>query len=107
LPNEALRPIHEKPIMTKSLPVVALCVVLAGCGKSTPVLNQEIAGKIHEGMSPADVRAILGAPEQSTTESMPNQGGTQTTYIYHDAKSQVIVVFQNDKVQETHGAFGH
>ena len=84
----------------------ALSLVLLGCGGGSPLtLNQENLDKVQDDMSQTDVRAILGAPTSSNTEPIPVVGGTQTTYTYTNDKSQVVIVFKNDKVKEKHGNF--
>ena len=85
----------------------ALSLLLLGCGGgSSLTLNQENLNKIHNDMSQTDVRGIMGAPTESTTEPIPLVGGTQTTYTYRNDKSEVTIVFKNDKVQEKRGTFG-
>ena len=82
-------------------------LVLVGCGGGSPLsLTQENLDKIHDGMSSAEVRAILGAPSESKDEPIPIVGGTQTTYTYHNNSSEVVIVFKNDQEKEKHGTFG-
>jgi hypothetical protein len=84
----------------------ALSLVLIGCGGGSPLtLNQANLDKVQTDMSPTDVKAIMGAPTESTTEPIPIVGGTQTTYTYRNDKSEVVIVFKNDKVKEKHGNF--
>jgi hypothetical protein len=79
---------------------------LIGCGGGSPLtLNQANLDKVQTDMSPTDVKAIMGAPTESTTEPIPIVGGTQTTYTYRNDKSEVVIVFKNDKVKEKHGNF--
>jgi hypothetical protein len=88
-----------------------LCAILSflliGCGGGSPLtLNQENLNKINDDMSQAEVRSIMGAPTESITEPIPLVGGTQTTYTYRNDKSEVVIIFKNDKVQEKRGVFG-
>src|SRR5580698_7238327 len=84
----------------------ALSLVLLGCGGGSPLtLNQDNLNKIHDDMSQADVRSIMGAPTESKDEPIPIVGGTQTTYTYRNDKSEVVIVFKNDQVKEKHGTF--
>lgn len=84
----------------------ALSLILIGCGGGSPLtLNQENLNKIQDDMSQADVRNIMGAPTESRTDPIPVVGGTQTTYTYRNDKSEVVIVFKNDKVKEKHGNF--
>ena len=85
----------------------ALSLTLLGCGGGSPLtLNQDNLNKIHEGMSQADVRSIMGAPTESKEEPIPLVGGTQTTYTYRNDKSEVVIVFKNDQEKEKRGTFG-
>jgi len=86
----------------------AFSLLLLGCGAGSPLtLNQENLDKIHDDMSQAEVRSIMGAPSESREEPIPIVGGTQTTYTYHNDTSEVVIVFKNDQVKEKHGTFGN
>jgi hypothetical protein len=85
----------------------ALSLILLGCGGGSPLtLNQENLDKIHDDMSSAEVRDIMGSPTESKDEPIPMVGGTQTTYTYRNDTSEVVIVFKNDQVKEKHGTFG-
>ena len=85
----------------------ALSLLLMGCGGGSPLtLNQENLNKIHDDMTQAEVRSIMGAPSESKEEPIPIVGGTQTTYTYRNDTSEVTIVFKNDKVKEKNGSFG-
>jgi hypothetical protein len=80
--------------------------MLLGCGAASSLtLTQENLDKIHDDMSTADVRSILGAPTESKEDPIPIVGGTQTTYTYRNDTSDVVIVFKNDQVKEKHGSF--
>ena len=84
-----------------------LSLVLLGCGGGSPLtLTQDNFNKVHDDMSQADVRGILGAPTESKDDPIPIVGGTQTTYTYRNSQSEVTIVFKNDMVKEKHGTFG-
>ena len=84
-----------------------LSLVLLGCGGGSPLtLNQDNLNKIHDDMSQAEVRSIMGSPSESKEEPIPIVGGTQTTYIYRNDTSEVTIVFKNDLVKEKNGTFG-
>lgn len=86
---------------------VALSLFIAGCGAfSSLSLTQANLDKIHDDMSPKEVKAILGDPANSQSEPIPIIGGTQTTYTYHSGSSDVTIVFKNDLMKEKHGTFG-
>ena len=85
----------------------ALSLILLGCGGGSPLtLNQDNLNKIHDDMTQAEVRDIMGAPTESKDEPIPVVGGTQTTYTYRNDTSEVVIVFKNDQVKEKHGTFG-
>lgn len=85
---------------------VALSLAMLGCGGGSPLtLNQDNLDKIQNDMSPTEVQAIMGAPTDSKTEPIPIVGGNQTTYTYRNDKSEVVIIFKNDKVKEKHGNF--
>jgi hypothetical protein len=71
--------------------VVFLCLV--SCGSR---LNRENFDKIHEGMSPSEVRDILGKPgDASDTKILGLSGGEA---VWKDGKTTITVHFLNDKV---------
>ena len=85
---------------------VALSLAMLGCGGGSPLtLNQDNLDKIQNDMSPTEVQAIMGAPTDSKEEPIPVIGGTTTTYTYRNDKSEVVIIFKNDKVKEKHGNF--
>jgi hypothetical protein len=86
----------------------ALSLALFGCGAASPfTLTQENLDKVHDGMSSADVRGILGTPTESHDEPIPVVGGTKTTYTYRNDSSEVTIVFKNDQEQTKTGSFAH
>jgi hypothetical protein len=85
---------------------LSFSLLLAGCGVFTSTaLTQANLDKIHDDMSPAEVKSILGDPASSESEPMPIVGGTQTIYTYHSSSSEVTILFKNDLVKEKHGTF--
>jgi hypothetical protein len=85
----------------------ALSLILLGCGGGSPLtLNQDNLNKIHDDMTQAEVRDVMGGPTESKDEPIPVVGGTQTTYTYRNDTSEVVIVFKNDQVKEKHGTFG-
>ena len=89
---------------------IYLCLVLslfiAGCGAfASGTLTQANLDKIHDDMSPAEVKSILGDPADSKTEPIPVVGGTQTIYTYRSNSSEVTIIFKNDLMKEKHGTF--
>ncbi len=86
---------------------MALSLFISGCGAlSSMSLTQANLDKIHDDMSPAEVKAILGEPADSKSEPIPVVGGTQTIYTYHSGTSDVTIIFKNDLMKEKHGTFG-
>jgi hypothetical protein len=87
-----------------------LCMVLAlfiaGCGAFASMsLTQANLDKIHDDMSPAEVKSILGEPTDSKSEPIPIVGGTQTIYTYHSDSADVTIIFKNDLMKEKKGTF--
>jgi outer membrane protein assembly factor BamE (lipoprotein component of BamABCDE complex) len=66
-------------------------------------LTEANLGKIHNGMTTDEVKAILGSP--TSVESSGALGFTGTTYTYHSGSSDVKITFLNDKVMATEGEF--
>jgi hypothetical protein len=86
---------------------LALSLFIAGCGAFASMsLTQANLDKIHDDMSPTEVKAILGEPADSKSEPIPIVGGTQTIYTYHSGSSDVTIIFKNDLMKEKHGTFG-
>ena len=56
-------------------------------------------------MSSAEVKSILGDPENSESESIPIVGGIQIIYTYLGNSSEITILFKNDLVKEKHGIF--
>ncbi len=81
--------------------VLLLTVVaaLAACSK----LTEDNLQKVHNGMTSADVKAILGEPTSSNSGNLLGISGT--TFVYHTDKSDVTINFVNDKVVSTEGSF--
>ncbi len=84
------------------LPFLTLAVLLlvTACSR----LTQDNLQKVHNGMSPDEVKAILGSP---TSSASSNALGiiSGTTYTYHSGSSDVKITFLNDKVIATEGEF--
>ena len=86
---------------------LAASLLVAGCGfLASTALTQANLDKIHDDMSPADVKSILGDPASSESEPIPIVGGTQTIYTYQNNSSEVTILFKNDLMKEKHGTFG-
>jgi hypothetical protein len=82
------------------LSIATALLLLTACSRLTEA-NLE---KIHNGMSPDEVKAILGDP---TSSQSSNTLGiiSGTTYTYHSKTSDVTITFLNDKVIATEGDF--
>ena len=87
-----------KNIYTTLVAVAALLLVTA-CSR----LTEDNLEKVHNGMTTADVKAILGEPTSSQTGGV--LGITGTTYTYHTSTSDVKISFLDDKVIATQGDF--
>ena len=84
----------------RALLFVSVALALAACSR----LTEDNLQKIHNGMTTADVKAILGEPTSSQTGSALGIV-SGTTYIYHTNTSDVKITFVNDQVIATEGQF--
>ena len=84
---------------------LAAVAAIAACNMKPATLTQENLDKIHEDMTSAQVKAILGSPTDSKSEPIPVVGGTKTTYIYTNDEDTVTIVLKNDTVQSKEGHF--
>ena len=75
-------------------------LLLTACSR----LTEDNLQKIHNGMTTAEVKAILGEPTNSATSSALGIV-SGTTYTYHTSSSDVKITFLNDKVIATEGEF--
>jgi len=80
--------------------VLAALLLVTACSR----LTEDNLEKIHNGMTTADVKAILGEPTSSQTGSALGLV-SGTTYIYHTSTSDVKITFVDDKVIATEGEF--
>ena len=84
----------------RTLLLFTAVVALAACSK----LTQDNLDKVKPGMSPDEVKAILGDPTNSQSGNLLNVV-SGTTYTYHTDKSDVTITFVNDKVTTIQGNF--
>jgi outer membrane protein assembly factor BamE (lipoprotein component of BamABCDE complex) len=77
----------------RSLGVAIVLLSLAACGSR---LSQENFDKIHQGMSPKEVREILGEPEKASGANL--LGLSSGEAVWKDDKTTISVRFLNDKV---------
>ncbi len=92
--------------MKTVIPILAAAVLLSGCGGGSPItLTADNYQRLHDDMSQAEVEQILGPPSSSSSQPIPLVGGTQTTYVYQNDKSNVTLVFKNDKLKEKSSNF--
>ena len=75
-------------------------LLLTACSR----LTEDNLQKVHNGMTTAEVKAILGEPTSSDTSSALGIV-SGTTYTYHSGSSDVKITFLNDKVIATEGEF--
>ncbi len=72
----------------------ALIVMLAACSKVT----QDNFAKIQDGMSRAEVEAILGRPAEASSGGLAGLTGTSATWKDKDGAA-ITIQFVNDKVR--------
>jgi outer membrane protein assembly factor BamE (lipoprotein component of BamABCDE complex) len=85
--------------ITAALFAVAALLLVTACSR----LTEDNLQKVHNGMTTAEVKAILGDPTSSQTGGV--LGITGTTYTYHTSSSDVKITFVADKVIATEGDF--
>jgi len=78
-------------LRTLAIPVVLL---LSGCEPNR--LTSENFGQIHEGMTKAEVRAILGDPYQVNFSTMPT--GREEQWYYGNGGKTAAISFRGDTV---------
>ena len=78
--------------MKRLLSALALALLLAACSKVT----QENFSKVQNGMTEAEVSAILGSPTESTTREVLGISGTSSVWRSGDA--QISIRFVGGKV---------
>jgi hypothetical protein len=54
--------------------------------------NEREAGRVHENMTPSEVRAMMGDPDE-VTSGVSAAGGPQETWVYRSAGKKVV--FEN------------
>ncbi len=73
--------------------VMGLTLGLVAC---TSHLTVDDVSKVKSGMTSTEVKAILGNPTQTDSQTVIGLSGS--TYVYRRGESEVKVVFVNDKV---------
>jgi hypothetical protein len=87
---------------------VALCLLLAGCAGNKRV-NKDNFDKIQNGMTIADVQAILGEPSQTSGDASNVAAGVgvdvnmgaapmPVVYTWESGKKSIVVTFTRGKV---------
>lgn len=72
----------------------ALLLILVACGGK---LTQQSFEQVQNGMTAEQVKELLGEPTTTNAATVPLLG-TVTTYTYKTEKSEVTVIFHNDKL---------
>jgi outer membrane protein assembly factor BamE (lipoprotein component of BamABCDE complex) len=75
--------------------------MLVACSVSNSTrANEDNARRITKGMTEAQVRAILGEPAESISQTVPPGHGIDLTYTVwtYKGKNQIGVVFENGQV---------
>ncbi len=85
--------------MTKKLKItgkilgISLLLMIAACSK----VDQAHFDQVKKGMTPSEVRAILGEPTETDSVDMGFVSGTRS--IWRDGGSVITLTFVQDKVQ--------
>jgi outer membrane protein assembly factor BamE (lipoprotein component of BamABCDE complex) len=77
--------------------MLVLMLVLGLDSCSSRRITKANVDQVAEGMSKKQVESILGPPTSLTTEDLVIM--KKTTYVYHQGKEMVTIVFKDDKVQ--------
>ena len=88
-----------RPSITRLALILSLtcCVILSGCGGSS--VTKSNYDKITNGMTQAQVEAILGkGQEQSAAVAMPGVAMSAKQEVWKDGDKSIMVVFTNGKV---------
>lgn len=88
------------PYFYRCVFIAVLALVLIACSK----LTADNLQKVHNGMTTAEVKQILGEPTNVKTGNLLGIV-SGTTYIYHTPNSDVEINFVDDKVISTSGEF--
>lgn len=81
-------------IIRRSALALLAAILLAACGSK---LTQDNFARIQPGMTPKEVAAILGEPNETRSISIGGLSGGAATWT--DGKTTISVQFLNDKVQ--------
>lgn len=93
--------------LTRRLTALAFAWLLAlalACGAG-PKLTQANLEQVKDGMTTAQVKALLGEPTKVNTTSLPVLG-TVTTYEYKTDKADVELHFRDDQLKVKIGSIG-
>ncbi|HYY14486.1 MAG TPA: outer membrane protein assembly factor BamE [Chthoniobacterales bacterium] len=85
---------HWSLIIARLALVLAVALML-GCGRRITKANVD---EVTEGMSKKQVESILGPPSDIDNKDFLIM--KKTTYVYHQGKDTVTIVFKDDKVTE-------
>lgn len=83
---------------------LAATLLLTACDSSSqPVvkLTKENVGKIHDGMTIDEVKAILGPPTETKTGNIPTPPGITVsgiTHVYRNGETLLSITFVDGKV---------
>jgi outer membrane protein assembly factor BamE (lipoprotein component of BamABCDE complex) len=85
--------------LTPRVLTIGLAVVffLAASGCSTKRITKANVDEVSEGMSKKQVESILGPPTSIDNKDFIVM--KKTTYVYHQGKDTVTLVFKDDKLQ--------
>jgi hypothetical protein len=80
--------------LPRSLCAAALALLLAACGSK---ITEDNFAKIHEGMTSAEVTALLGKPTRSSSVDILGVSGASETWT--GDRASITIQFVNDKVR--------
>ncbi|HPA19226.1 MAG TPA: hypothetical protein PLU30_15880 [Verrucomicrobiae bacterium] len=91
------------PRLTRLAAAAATIAILAACGAP---FNPQSFAKIQNGMTEAEVTAILGKPTSIESGSLPILNITGTEYTYRSGNARGTIAFVNGKVVLKEATFG-
>jgi len=84
--------------MVRRFGALVCCLVLVGCGGGNPLTTANYE-KVQTGMSQAEVEAVLGKGEETSSTSLGGQSGKSLMWKdKSDPAKNVVIMFMNDKV---------
>jgi hypothetical protein len=89
---------RQRSLTAALLALLLACGLVFGACGAKPQLTPENLDKVKDGMTTAQVKAVLGEPTAVKTVTLPMLG-TVTTYEYKTDKADVDLHFRDDQLR--------